>query len=47
MSKPRLAYFVYIPGGTENVNYAVQTLMSLLVQTEMLEDVFCNRLPPG
>ncbi len=34
-------------GGTENVNYGVQILMSLLVQSGMLENVYCNRLPPG
>ncbi len=36
-----------IVGGTENVNYAVHVLMALLVQSEMLEEIFCNRLPPG
>ena len=29
------------------MNYAVQILMSLMVQTGMLEEIYCNRLPPG
>ena len=29
------------------MNYAVQILMSLLVQAGMLEEIYCNRLPPG
>jgi hypothetical protein len=44
--KSQQTYFV-IAGGSENVNYAVQILMGLLVKMKILDEVFCNRLPPG
>ena len=34
-------------GGSENVNYGIHILMGLLIESEMLLEVFCNRLPPG
>jgi hypothetical protein len=34
-------------GGSENVNYAVQILMGLLIEMNMFDEVYCNRLPPG
>lgn len=39
--------FINVLGGSENVNYAVHLLMALLVQTKMVESIYCNRLPPG
>ena len=33
-------------GGSENVNYAVQIFMALLVKTGIVDEVYCNRLPP-
>ena len=43
-----MLFFVDIfAGGSENVNYAVHVLMGLLVEMQIFEEVYCNRLPPG
>jgi hypothetical protein len=34
-------------GGSENVNYAIQTLMGLLIYFGIFKHVYCNRLPVG